>query len=203
METLTLEQAREATADHGKIGELIGAPPAKWAGRCHAVSLALLRTGLAGDGRVARGTAHLIGSQHSWIVLGNDCYDPGAVIVDPTFRAATGRTPGQPMILAEYAVNLSHRPHGHGSIFAWGKPCATGGGIIGLTPKTPLSEEATAFLDLLGPLDQHGWMQLALAPVGGWPAAEIIAAMDDTPQLSVPIDILGMITDRNPGNYYR
>lgn len=37
-----------------------------------------------------------------------------------------------------------------------------------------------------------------------WPAAEIIAAIDDTKALSalVPIDILGMLTDRNPSGLY-
>jgi hypothetical protein len=38
----------------------------------------------------------------------------------------------------------------------------------------------------------------------GWPSSEIIAAMDDTDELRalVPIDILGMVTDRNPGGLY-
>jgi hypothetical protein len=39
----------------------------------------------------------------------------------------------------------------------------------------------------------------------GWPAAEIIGPMRDTRELrtTVPIDIAGMITDRNPGGLYR
>lgn len=58
---------------------------------------------------------------------------------------------------------------------------------------------------MLGPLDRRAWHLLASqAPVLGWPAAEIIAAMDDTEELSafVPIDRLGMLTDRNPGGLY-
>jgi hypothetical protein len=39
----------------------------------------------------------------------------------------------------------------------------------------------------------------------GFPAGEFLAAMDDTPATSalVPIDRLGMLTDRNPGGLYR
>lgn len=57
---------------------------------------------------------------------------------------------------------------------------------------------------MVGPLDRPGWMRLASCPVGGWPAAEVLAAMDDTPALQtlVPIDRLGMLTDRNPGGLY-
>ena len=44
-----------------------------------------------------------------------------------------------------------------------------------------------------------------MAPVEDWPAGEIFAAMDDTEGLKalVPIDKLGMLTDRNPGGLYR
>lgn len=68
----------------------------------------------------------------------------------------------------------------------------------------PVSREAELFLDLCGPLDQKGWAELIHSPVEGWPAAEIIAAVDDTPELStlIPVDILGMLTDRNPQGVY-
>jgi hypothetical protein len=40
--------------------------------------------------------------------------------------------------------------------------------------------------------------------VEGWPAAEIIDAIYNTPELTtwVPIDIVGMLTDRNPKGLY-
>ena len=58
---------------------------------------------------------------------------------------------------------------------------------------------------VVGPLDYGGWSILAnYCPVEGWPAGEIYAAMDDTPALKslVPIDRLGMLTNRNPGRLY-
>jgi hypothetical protein len=202
--TYTLSQATDATADHNKIAKLIDVPPQNWAGNCHSISLAVLRSGAVGRGRIARGWADGVSSQHSWIVLGDDCYDHDAVIVDPTYWLLRSIMT-QNTILVDYAYNLDRAPHGDGSIFNAAKPTAGAGPVIRLTPKTPLSAEAKAFLDLLGPLDHHGWMMLGNSPVHDWPAAEIIAAMDDTPQLAVipPIDILGMITDRNPGMLYQ
>lgn len=98
-----------------------------------------------------------------------------------------------------------HRPHGYGSIWDYGRPARSGGPVIALTPKAPLGLAAREFLAMVGPLDARGWMALAHAPVNGWPAGEIFAAMDDTDALCVlvPIDILGMTTDRNPGGVYR
>jgi hypothetical protein len=43
------------------------------------------------------------------------------------------------------------------------------------------------------------------APVLGWPAGEIIEAVCDTPGLGeviVPVDRIGMLTDRNPDGLY-
>jgi hypothetical protein len=53
-------------------------------------------------------------------------------------------------------------------------------------------------------LDIRGWHVLAHSPVRGWPAAEIIGAMYDTPRLKMipPIDIVGMLTDKNPNGLY-
>jgi hypothetical protein len=83
-------------------------------------------------------------------------------------------------------------------------PSHHGGPGIELTPANPLSTEAADFLDLLGPLDLRGWGEVAHLPVEGWPAGEIIAAMCDTPGLGalVPVDIQGMVTDRNPSGLY-
>jgi hypothetical protein len=178
----------------------IGVPYRQWAGQCHRISLALLRTGNFGRGRIARGFCRGVGSQHSWIVLGDDCYDPDATVVDPTLWSYDGTVDG---ILV--TANLDrHVPHGHGSCFEASVPQHHGGRDRDLTPDAPLSKAALAFLSLLGPLDLGGWAEVAHLPVLGWPAAEILAAMCRTPGLGVliPVDIRGMITSENPGELY-
>ena len=60
--------------------------------------------------------------------------------------------------------------------------------------------------DTLGPLDHRGWGALwSRTGMQGWPAREILeACLDQHPTMSalVPIDILGMVTDRNPSELY-
>ena len=200
MSTLTLAQARLAASDLASLGRLISFPPEQWAGNCHGVSLGLLRTGEFGEGRVARGFAKGIIGQHSWIVLGNDVYDQDAVIVDPTILPATT---GELEIVVNRARGLSNRPHGTGRIWDRGRPYNHGGETVELA--VPLSGEAKVFMSMIGPLDLRGWMQLANAPVQGWPAGEILAAMMATPGLSAapPIDHVGHVTDLNPKGLYR
>lgn len=168
----------------------------KWAGQCHAASLRIVRQGVFPSARVARGTCPRVRSQHSWVVVGDDCYSSTALIVDPTME------PGK--VWFGCALDALHHPHGEGSIWAWGRPRRMGGPVIELTPKDQLSRDARAFLELLGPLDLAGWRLLANAPVKGWPAGEIFAAMSDTEEMEswIPIDILGMTTLRNPGRLY-
>lgn len=183
--------------------EALGGSLEKWARKCHQASLCLIRSGVFGGqpARVARGFARGVSSQHSWVVLGGDCYAPTAQIVDPTLWSYVKTQHGIWIGRLEHGV---HEPHGAGSIWTWGKPRAGNEEPIKLTPKRPLSKEAQRFLKLVGPLDRVGWQTLAQAPVEGWPAGEILAAMDDTKALRVlvPIDRLGMLTDRNPGNLY-
>jgi hypothetical protein len=209
-EFLTLEQAAKAAQAVDELAELIGIPYERWANDCHVVSLALLKTGRFGPGRVARGTAHGIGSQHSWIVLGWGVYDDEAVIVDPTYvptlrqRGAEGAD-AMPDILVSHAWRLSNRPHGKGSIWAYGRPADPAGPVIELAPSFELSRLTRKFLEILGPLDRLGWMQLASGPMQEWPAGEILAAIADTPALGStvpPIDHLGMLTSRNPDENY-
>lgn len=171
-------------------------PLRDWRHRCHEASLKLVQAGIGT--RVARGLCPGVGGQHSWVVVGMDCYNPIAII-DPTLWSYTGGTPK-----VYFGQGLGHRPHGAGTIWNYGQPVNQGGPTIVLTPKTPLSRHARLFLDMIEPLDMGGWMALTGAPVGGWPAAEIIAAMDDTKELSalIPIDKLGMLTDRNPDGLY-
>lgn len=206
---LTLEQATEAASDAEKLGELIGVPYERWSGKCHEVSFKLLSTGLFGPGRVARGWAKAVIGQHSWLVLGPDVYDPGAVNLDPTLRPylkAHRIWLNAEGILVERGADMGHQPHGAGSLWTAERPVCHGGDIIELTPSVPLSDDAQLFLseEFLGPLDRRGWGQLTNGPMEQWPAAEIIRAMYDTPALRslVPVDILGMLTDINPGKCY-
>jgi hypothetical protein len=199
---LTLQQASTVARDLAVIEKAVGEPALHWGNRCHEISLKVLRTGLFGPGRVARGMATSVTGQHSWIVLGADCYDPAAVLVDPTI----GPLHGEPVI-GVYLDNLAgHVPHGAGSIWQYGPPGAATGPVIELPSFSALSGGARRFLELAGyPFDYGGWCQLASSPVQGWPAAEIITAIYRTPQLTVtpPIDHVGMLTDENPKGLYR
>lgn len=176
-----------------------------YAHQCHVASLQLVHSGKFDGARVARGMCTGVGGQHSWVVLGDDCYADDAQIIDPTLWSYTGERPAY--VWVGSARDGLHTPHGAGSIWQWGKPeNAVPGQAVELTPTEPLSSEAQAFLELLGPLDRRGWMVLlSHAPVGGWPAGEIMAAASDTEALAalVPIDRLGMLTDRNPDGLYR
>ncbi len=175
---------------------------APWHHQCHAASLAIVRSQRFLAARVARGTCTGVGGQHSWVTLGG-CFDKRAIIIDPTLWSFDPKVTG--VFVGSYK-NRRHLPHGgFGEIWNWGKPQRGDGPTIDLTPAKPLSTTARAFLGMLGPLDRAGWATLAHAPPNGWPAGEIFAAMDDTPGLStlVPIDMLGMLTDRNPGGLFR
>jgi hypothetical protein len=123
------------------------------------------------------------------------------IVIDPTLWSYRKSVAG---VYVGPATRYEHTPHGAGSIWEWGKPVAGGGPVIELTPRVSLSADAVAFLEMLGPLDWKGWQTLQSAPVGGWPAGEIWAAMDDTEELTggLQIDKLGMLTDRNPGRLY-
>ena len=184
------------------LADNMGFPVHMVALNCHAVSLALVKSGLAGpDARVARGWARGVPGQHSWVALG-DPYDPDVHIIDATLWSYD---PSVPDVWTGTARDGVHRPHGAGHIFESTMPNHHGGEVITLTPATPLGPEAERFLRMIGPLDLRGWADVTRMPVGGWPAGEIFAAMDDTPGLGVlvPIDIIGMCTDRNPEGLYR
>lgn len=172
-------------------------PLKNWGHNCHGASKRLVDNGIGT--RVARGWCRGVQSQHSWAVIG-DCYQP-ELIIDPTLWSYRDDVKG---IFIGTPEAYGHRPHGSGSIWEWGKPRAGNGPVIELTPEKKLSQAALLFLEMVGPLDREGWANLTKAPVGGWPAAEIIAAIDDTKELSalVPIDLIGMLTDRNPSGLY-
>lgn len=181
--------------------EEVLAPLERWSCQCHAASITVVKSGVVAPARVARGTCTGVFGQHSWVVLGDDCYDDDAEIIDPTLWSYDDSVEG---IWTGTYQDGRHRPHGKGSIWEWGRPDEASGPVIELTPRQPFSDEAQDFLDLLGPLDEEGWAVLAHAPVEGWPAKEILSAMLDTKELGhrIPIDIVGMVTDRNPGGLY-
>lgn len=184
-------------------------PMPRWIHQCHAASVELLHSGEFDPCRVARGSCTGVGGQHSWLILGDNCYDKDATIIDGTLWSYDKSVKG--VWVGTYRDG-KHKPHGSGSIWKWGRPFeARDGQALELTPSKPWSPEARQFLDLLGPLDLEGWVKLAHAPVENWPAREIIEAIMETPHPTmpgstlagyVPIDIIGMLTDRNPGEVY-
>lgn len=172
-----------------------------WAHQCHAASVKLVKHGDLGVCRVARGACRGVTGQHSWVILGDDCYDQRATIIDPTLWSYDDTVSG---VWVGTYQSRRHTPHGKGSIWRWGRPNGPVGPVMTLTPARPFSPNAQSFLELLGPLDFEGWCMLAHAPVEQWPAAEILAAIENTEGLGglVPIDIRGMLTDENPGGLY-
>jgi hypothetical protein len=193
-----------------RIEDAISIPREQWAMRCHEISLAIVRTMFEpGDARVARGFCKGVPSQHSWVVtdqtvegsiIGADCYDERCIIWDSTWWSYTG---GDPEVWTTTTAEGFHTPHGTGSIWQWGRPNPATGPVVTLTPRKPWTPEAELFLSMLGPLDREGWIMLAHAPVEKWPAAEIIDAMCESGlEGYVPIDIVGMLTDRNPSGVY-
>lgn len=171
-----------------------------WAHQCHSVSLEIVRSGLFVSARVARGICTGVTGQHSWVVIGDDCYDRSAPILDATLWSYVTA----PILWKGSLRSGLHRPYGSGNLFQGARPAADGGKVIELTPTAKFSQRALDFIDFLGPLDARGWMMVAHLPVEGWPAREIIEAMLDTPDTRalVPIDIAGMVTDRNPDGLY-
>lgn len=199
-EELTLAQVE------GEIG-----PLEHFSHQCHAASLALVRSGLlSNDARVARGFLKGISSQHSWVVLG-DPYDPSSVIIDVTAWSYDLQRNGGtvPRVWVTSGAEGGHTPHGRDSILDSVIPaCGTG-------PDIPLgvevSPEAENFLVMVASmnrrsgLDAQGWVALLSGSLDGWPAAEIVAAAHETPRLRafIPIDTLGMLTDKNPQSLYQ
>jgi hypothetical protein len=181
-----------------KVRKALDAPIKDYAHQCHVASLRIV-DGVDFDCRVARGFCEGVGSQHSWVVLGLDCYDRKAAIIDPTLWSYDSTVKG---IWTGTMEDGRHTPHGTGSIWTWGRPVSGGGEPIELEPTQPFSDDALLFLEMLGPLDRTGWARLANAPVEEWPAAEILPAINNTVGPLVPIDIIGMLTDHNPGGLY-
>jgi hypothetical protein len=189
-----------------QIEEAIG-PLENFRQQCHAASVALVQSGLV-KGRVARGVCSYVRGQHSWVVLGNNCYSPTAHVLDVT---AWSYDPTLPKVW--YARNLlAHQPHGIGDMVRARRPKHYGGETVPLHGRDKLSAAAQYYLNSLSArgLDHRGWLEVTQMPVADtdgravWPAKEIITAMYKTPQLRalVPIDIVGMVTELNPSKLY-
>lgn len=174
----------------------LGGDLKRWARQCHAASIHLVQQGIGT--RVARGWATKVLSQHSWVVVGDDCYNP-ELIIDPTYWSYAH--PTLPEVYFSTMEDGIHKPHGWGTVYDVPKPEKATGKPIKLSG---LSKIAKAWLAHVEPLDRTGWAQLANGPMQGWPSKEIIAAMAKRPELKVliPIDILGMLTNLNPGKLY-
>lgn len=193
--------------DMKQVAKEIKLPLPKWHHNCHVVSHKIVNSSILPDlgapvRRVARGWCRGVVGQHSWIVLGHDVYDRKAPIIDPTLW-----TYDPELDDIVYTTSRSrHRAHGSGSIFRAPMPISSGGEVVPLDPTAAadLSPRAHAFLSQLGPLDHHGWHALCHGGMEGWPASEIVLAMYRTEALRglVPIDIVGMLTDENPGGCY-
>ena len=182
------------------LDEVFGGPDglAGYHHQCHAASLLIVNSRIVDGARVARGWARNITSQHSWVVVG-DPYKP-RLIIDPTMWSYTNTPPG---ILVFATPCADYRPHGAGSI--WNAtnrpPVAALGAGIDLELEDPY---ARMFMEHFGPFDQRGLHHLVNGPMEGWPARQIIEAMYRHAGLRglVPIDIVGMVTDLNPGGLY-
>lgn len=195
------EWAGEMPDDVMRLMNKIGFPLDRVAHNCHAVSLAIVKSGILPGARVARGACLGVMGQHSWVVHDGGPYDWDAHIIDATLWSYD---PNVRRVWQGSYRDDRHKPHGWGHFAQANRPARGDDIPIELTPSKPLSIEARLFLHMLGPLDLRGWHGVAHLPVQGWPAAEIITAMCETPALAalVPIDIEGMLTDRNPTGVY-
>lgn len=186
-----------------EVEEAVG-PFEKWASNCHGASLALVRSGLLPAGsRVARGWAKGVGGQHSWAMVGSEdmttVYDGAVQVVDITLW---GYVPEAPRLYQAKARSWPHVPHGHGELRTLGPKRV--GDRIDLDVELSLS--AKAFLKMWAPrgLDYKGWMTLFNGPMQAWPSKEIVAAAYQTKAVAatIPLDIVGMLTDVNPAKLY-
>jgi hypothetical protein len=173
-----------------------------WEQNCHGASLALVHSGLLPEGsRVARGWAQGVGSQHSWAMVAptTTVYDGANQVVDITLH---GYVPKAPRLYIAKARAWPHVPHGAGELRQKGPERL--GPRIDLD--VALSPSAKAFLKMWAPrgLDYKGWMTLFNGPMQGWPSRELVLAGYQTKAIraTIPIDIIGMLTDENPSKLY-
>lgn len=186
-------------------------PLERFSHQCHAASIQIVQSGVLGrPARVARGACKRVAGQHSWVVLSGEpgsMYREETLIIDPTLWSYDSSVEG---IWLGTLEDGRHYPRGVGSIMHSGCPQSSGGEEIELNwPQHP-SQLASYWLNSMfrknasGPLDRKFWMGLSSGPMEDWPAREFIEAMANTDKLKalIPVDVLGMVTDLNPGKLY-
>lgn len=195
-----------ATPTLQEMADAIDLPLDRWRGNCHSVSLRIVKQGLFGPSRVARGVCKGVSSQHSWVVCSRDdlaCYDRKVRIVDPTLHCHRDDTDG----LWEGSLEDGlHAPHGYANIWEMGCPVPGGQPAIRLE----LPPQAQMFIELMErvtgrPMDHGGRNRLFNGALAGVPVMpEIVKAAYGHDELRgwIPIDIVGMLTDVNPGGLY-
>jgi hypothetical protein len=85
------------------------------------------------------------------------------------------------------------------------RPTRGEGPDIPLDAYDRLGRAAQMYMDLVLPLDYKGWCNFAThLGVLGWPAQQVVEAMYAQSNLrwALPIDLIGMVTDINPGGLY-
>jgi len=184
----------------------------RWSHQCHAAALHLVRSGaLPAGSRVARGVSKHLGGQHSWVAVANeagvaDPYARNALILDPSAWSYQEDDLAAPSVWIgrrqDYAPQGSRGPDARK-----GLPRPADYADIIRPDQEALQRDymvAVQFFAQHGSLDRRGWTALTHCRVDSYPAAAIIPLMLDTPRLApfVPIDIAGMVTDRNPGGLY-
>jgi hypothetical protein len=177
-------------------------PLDRFAQQCHAAALMLVRDPRMPEGRVARGYCDGVWGQHSWMVVGSDCYDPRALIIDPTLWSYDESVEG--IWVGRLTDRPKHSPH-HDWSFWVCKPERGDGPDIPMEHYGEMSRTARAYMDAVLPLDFRGWCSFwSHVGVLDWPAAEAIEAVYAQPNLrgAIPIDLIGMLTDLNPGGLY-
>ena len=184
-----------------EIEQAIGLPFSEWAQQCHSVSLALVKSDLFPYARIARGMALGVRGQHSWVVLDENVYNKYAQIIDPTLWSYRADVQG---VWSGSLQDGIHFPKGMGNIWDYGRPENSSFRDAYALNTEGLSTSAKLFVQSLGPLSIHGWAALFNFPMEGWPSGEIVARAyeDDKLRPYIPIDIVGMVTDKNPSSLY-
>ena len=151
-----------------------------------------------------------VGSQHSWVVLSGrpgSMFEKKVPILDPTLW--TYRDDVEGLYFNTAGGTPWHTPKGAGDLWDFSCPQSVGGDE--LIPREPITGGATAFLAFLkaqvgGPLSYGWWMRFfSQCPMANPPILrELIDACyrDERIRGTIPIDIVGMLTDHNPGGLY-
>jgi len=188
------------------VEEAIGIPRDRWSRQCHAVSLAIVRSGLV-KGRVLRGYCDGVEGQHSWIALdtANDAFEREVEILDPTLWSYDDKVKDY----LWWGTNLArHRPHGSGRFFDYGCPIGDGKDIVGLNTCGIPGNRILRIMESTGfDYSLRAWSAFFnsghFAYTAGGASDIIHAACFNTDLCAlIPIDIVGNLTSINPDGLY-